>query len=223
MAGCEIVGLRWTQCLEFVSFYLVALLLVTAGSGIPVQPADATDSLPVGDSSNADTNISISDRTADVLIQNWRGFATKDDKSHPVRLNVETINTVDPDEARSLLALNISLEEVRSQIRAGDRNVVRKGNIRLNNDGYRLIDIVIKPSENGSILEANVASPWSRSGSEDEATTVGHTVLTMSMVNNMEVAEGYMVIDDSKYNGTYNLSLKEHPGRGPRAGFQGGR
>lgn len=218
--------MKWTQCLEIVSFYLAIQLLVIASSGTPVQLADTADNLPAGGYSDDDLNSSIndiSDRTADVLVQNWRGFATKDDKSHPVRLNVETISTVNPDEARRLLALNISLEEVRSQVRAGDRNVIRKGNIRLNNDIYQLIDIVIKPSGNRSILEANVASPRSGSDPEDETTTVGHTVLTVSIVDNTEVAEGYMVIDDSKYNGTYNLSLKEHPGRGPRAGLQGRR
>ena len=40
--------------------------------------------------------------------------------------------------------------------------------------------------------------------------------MTISMVDGIEVAEGYMVIDDSKYNGTYSLLLNEGLSRGPR-------
>jgi len=221
------MGLTWTRCLELVSIYLAILLLAIVGSGASAQLMDATDSLPAGDSTDAnlaDTPIITnrgSDGTADVVVQNWRGFATKDDESHPFRLNVETIMTVDPGKARRLLALNISLEEVRSQARAGDRDVIRRGSIRLNNDGYRLTDITLTSAGNRSTLEASLASPRSRSDSGDATSAVGHMVVTISVVDDIEVAEGTLVIDDSKYSGTYSLLLNERPGRGPRAGMPG--
>jgi hypothetical protein len=142
---------------------------------------------------------------------------------------VETIRTLDPDEARRFLASNISIEEVRSQTRAEDRDTISRGNIRLNNDGYWLIDITMMPSSaNRSTLEASVASPRSGSGSRDAASIVGHVVVAISMVGGIEVTEGYMVIDDSKYSGTYSLLLNESlgrgpRGRGPRAGMMGQR
>jgi len=185
------------------------------------------DSASVGGSSNAnpaDTHAitnAIGDSNVDVAVQNWRGIATKDDESHPIRLNVETIWTVDPNEARNLLASNISLEDVRSQARAGDRDAILRGNIRLNNDSYQLINITLASSGNRSTLEASLASPSFRSGSEDEASIVGHTVVTISVVDELQVAEGYVVIADSRYSGTYSLLLDEHPGRGSRAGMLG--
>ena len=163
----------------------------------------------------------IGDGTVDVGVQNWRGVATKVGESHPIRLNVETIWTVDPDEARNLLASNMSLEDVRSQARAGDRDAILRGNIRLNNDSYRLINITLAFSGDKSTLEASLASPGSRSGSGDASSIVGHTVVTISVVDEMQVAEGYMVIADSKYSGTYSLLLDKHPSRGPRAGMLG--
>jgi hypothetical protein len=163
----------------------------------------------------------IGDGTVDVGVQNWRGVATKVGESHPIRLNVETIWTVDPDEARSLLASNMSLEDVRSQARAGERDAILRGNIRLNNDSYRLINITLASSGDKSTLEASLASPGSRSGSGDAASIVGHTVVTISVEDELQVAEGYMVIADSKYSGTYSLLLDEHPSRGPRAGMLG--
>jgi hypothetical protein len=197
--------------------YLAIVLLVVISYGASAEIKGATDSASNGDSSNIDLGIG-GNETADVLVQNWRGFATKDDETHPVRLNVETIMAVDPNEARRLLASNISPKEIRSQVRAGNRNVIQRGNIRLNNDGYRLIDIVLKPSGNMSVLEASLASSMSASGSGDMSSSVGYTVLIISGVDDMEVAEGYLTIDDPKYRGNYSLSLNEWPGRGPRAG-----
>ena len=224
--------MRRTQCQELVLFYLAIILLVIGGSGTSSQLMNATDSLFVGDSS--DSNLAETpaitngggDGTVDVVVQNWRGFATKDDESHPIRLNVETIRTLDPDEARRFLASNISIEEVRFQTRAEERDTISRGNIRLNNDGYWLIDITMTSSGNRSTLDANIASPRSGSGSRDAASTVGHVVVTISIVDGIEVTEGCMVIDDSKYSGTYSLLLNESLGRGPwgrgpRAGMMG--
>ena len=148
------------------------------------------------------------DGTADVMVRNWRGIATKGDESYPIRLNVETIWTVDPDEARNLLASNMSLEDVRSRLRAGKRDEILRGDIRLNNDSYRLIDIILASSGNKSTLKASLASPSSRSGSGEAASVVGHTVVTISVVDEIQVAEGYVVITDSKYIGTYSLLLE---------------
>jgi hypothetical protein len=190
------------------------------------QTGGANSNSVVGssDANAADTHAitnDIDDGAVDVGVQNWRGIATKDGESHPLRLNVETIWTVDPDEARNLLASNMSLEDVRSKARAGERDAILRGTIRLNNDSYRLINITLASSGNKSTLEASLASPSSRSGPEDKAAIVGHTVVTISVEDELKVAEGYVVIADSKYSGTYSLLLDEQPGRGPRAGTLG--
>ncbi len=117
----------------------------SVGSSSYANPADT----------HAITN-GIGDGTADVVVRNWRGIATKDGESYPIRLNVETIRTVDPNEARNLLASNMSLEDVRSQLRAGKKDEVLRGDIRLNNDSYRLIDIILASSGNKSTLKASL-------------------------------------------------------------------
>ena len=148
-------------------------------------------------------------------------MATKGDESHPVRVKVETIWTVNPNEARRLLASNMSLEEMRSLARAGERDVALVGDIRLNNDSYRLTDITLESSSNGSTLEASVSNQSSMSGQEDTASIVGRASLTISAADGVNAAEGYLVIDDSKYSGTYSLILNEFAGQGPRAGRPG--
>jgi hypothetical protein len=223
--------MKRTQRQELISFFLAVLLLVISGSGSSSPQMGETNSRSVGASSDANPTDSLTitngggEENVGVTVQNWRGLATKDDESHPIRLNVETIRTVDPAEARRLLALNISLEEVRSQARAGDRDAILRGSIRLNDDSYRLIDITLASSGNRSTLEASLASSRSRSGSEDAASIVGNIVgnivVTIPEADDIRAVEGYAVINDSKYSGTYSLLLNECFGPGPRAGKLG--
>lgn len=216
--------MRWTQYLILVSFYLTIILLDFGSSGASSKLMDAPDSLSICNSSDdlpantsAITNGDVNG-IADVLIQGWRGFATKGDESLPFRLNMETIRTMRSDEARRLLASNMSIEEVRSLARSGDRSTILRGHIRLNNDFYRLTDLTLTASSNGSTLGANVAG----SGSGDVASTLGHTVVTILVADDLGVAKGYMVIEDSMYSGNYSLLLNKCPGPGSRSGMPRG-
>lgn len=151
----------------------------------------------------------------DVVVQNWQGVAAKGNESLSVRLNVQTIRILDPGDARRLLASNISIEQVKSDTRSGDRDEIIRGSLRLNNDTYRLVDIKFESSGNISTLEAGLASPKSTLGSEE---TVGSALMTLSAVDDIEVAEGYVVINDSNYSKNYSIFLEKSYGRGPRAG-----
>jgi hypothetical protein len=223
LAGYETMEMTWTRCQELVSFYLAIFILVIYGSGASSQLMETLNTPSNGESNNyspeyatAITN-GTDNGTFDLVVRNWQGIATKADKSYPMRLNVEIIWTLEPDEARRFLASNISIEEVRIQTREGEGYAIPRGSIRLNNESYRLIDIALAQLDNKSTLEALVDRPRFGSGSEDAASIIGRVVLTMSRINGKDVADGYMVIYDTNYSGTYKLSLNEHPGRGPRA------
>ena len=151
----------------------------------------------------------------DVVVQNWQGVAAKGNESLSAKLNVQTIRIMDPGDARRLLASNISLEQVKSQTRSGYKDKILRGSLRLNNDTYRLVDIKFESSGNISTLEAGLASPKSTLGSEE---IVGSALMTLSTVNDIEVAEGYVVINDSNYSNNYSIFLEKSYGRGPRAG-----
>lgn len=151
----------------------------------------------------------------DVVVQNWQGVAAKGNESLSVKLNVQTIGILDPGDARRLLASNISLEQVKSQTRSGYKDKILRGSLRLNNDTYRLVDIKFESSGNISTLEAGLASPKSTLGSEE---IVGSALMTLSAVDDIEVAEGYVVINDSNYSNNYSIFMEKSYGRGPRAG-----
>lgn len=215
------------QSQELINLFLAVLSLLIIGPSLSSAQMCETDSLLICASSDANPIDSLA--TADnsieenlgVEVQNWRGFAAKDGESIPIRLNMETIRTVDPAEVRRLLALNISLEEVKSQARNSDGDVILRGRIRFNNDSYWLMDIRMTSYENGANLEAKIASRRAGSDSEDATSIVGNTAVAISVVNGTKVAEGYAVINDAKYSGTYNLILNECNSKGLRAGKLG--
>ena len=70
-------------------------------------------------------------------------------------------------------------------------------------------------------MNASIALPRLGLASEDISSVVGHA--SMSISDDPPAAEGYVVIDDSKYNGIHSLQLEECSGRGPRAGWAGNR
>jgi len=159
--------------------------------------------------------------TADVNIQSWQGVAAIGAESHPIRLNIESIRPIDPAEARRLLESNASLGEIRSSLNAEDNVPAISGNMKLNNDIYRLINITVASSGNNFTLDANVAGPIAgpRSGPNKSNASVGHTTIKISSTDNMESAEGTLIMNDSEYSGTYRLLLEQFPGRGPRVGL----
>jgi hypothetical protein len=150
-----------------------------------------------------------------VDVQNWRGTASKDAESYPVRLNVETISTLDPDVARSLLSSNLSLEDIRSRLGSGNRDSILRGSIRFSNDSYHLVNVTIESSANKSTLSASLA------GSGDQAEIAGHISVAIS-ADDLEIARGRVVIDDdSGHSGTYKIELERQGGRGYMWGMQG--
>ena len=156
-----------------------------------------------------------------VDVQNWRGTASNDAESYPVRLNVETISTLDPDVARSLLSSNLSLEDIRSRLGSGSRNTILRGSFGISNDSYHLVNVTIESSDNKSTLSASLAGQGATSGSIDQAEIAGHISAAIS-ADNSEIARGRVVIDDdSGHSGTYNIELERQGGRGYMWGMQG--
>lgn len=221
--------MRQIKSQELIDFFLATLflLIISLGSSsAQVCELDGRSICASNDAGPVDSpaiNDSGIDESVGVAVQNWRGFAIKDDELIPLKLNVQTIRAVDPAEARRLLALNLSLKEVRSRAETGEGDAMLRGRIMFNNDSYRLMDIRIAPLDSGSTLDANIACLMSVSGVLDASCIVGNLAVTISEANGSKAAEGYVAINDSGYNGTYSLKLNECFGKGPRSGKLGGQ
>lgn len=205
---------------------LAIIFLSIVGYCAESQTTNETNSLSPGNScSTVSSNNSAMTGTgnADVIVQRWRGLATEGDESYPVRLNVQTIKTLEPDTARMLMASNISIDLVKSQTKSIERVSILRGSMRLDNDHFRLTDIKLVPSGNMSFLEANLSVSRNGSASESPASIVGQIAITISKIDDVKTAKGKMAIEDAKYGGNYSLLLKECYGPGPRGrGFMWG-
>jgi hypothetical protein len=168
----------------------------------------SSGSCPLNASETADY---ATDETVDVDIQRWLGSAVKGDESHILRLNLESIRSVDPSQARDLLASNTSLEEIKSKMRSEERFVIMRGSIRIDNDIFKLTNITTTSLGNGSVMDADVvgpvAGPRFRSGSGNSAYFAGKISATLSIVDEIGMGAGTLTMNGPDYSGAYELSL----------------
>jgi len=210
-------------------YLVVFLLLVISSFGSSAQPSGTVGRTQFCNS-DADHNkpcliemlaaIDDNDGMIDVSIQSWRGIAVEDNEYRSLRLIIENIKSIDPCEARNLLASNASIEEIKSKIRTPNRAVSVRGNLRLDNEIYRLINIIVTSSGNKSILEADVlgpiASPEKKSTNGVKA-IAGNITLTLSMIDGKEVGEGSLNLNDIEHIDTYKILICSFPCRRPMA------
>lgn len=214
------------KCSWVLAICLAIIFLSIIGSWADAQTTNETDSFTPGNScskSPLNNSAVTGDGNADVILQKWRGLATGDNESYPVRLNVQIIKTLEPAEARMLLESNFSIDLVKSQTKSIEREAILRGNMKLDSDRFMLSDIKLVPSGNISFLEANLSVSRAGSGTEGPASVVGRIAITIMNIGNLKTAKGEMFIDDSKYSGSYSLLFKECYGPGPRGrGFMWG-
>ncbi|MDD4651819.1 MAG: hypothetical protein PHQ34_06275 [Methanothrix sp.] len=205
---------------------LAIIFISFIGFCADAQTTNETNFITSGSSCSASplNNSAVSgDGNADVILQKWRGLATRDDESYPVRLNVQIIKTLEPDAARMLLESNISIDLVKSQTKSIERDAILRGSMRLDSERFMLSDIKSVPSGNKSLLEANLSVSRAGFGTEGPASIAGRIAITITTIDNLKTAKGEMFIEDSKYGGNYSLLLKECYGPGPRGrGFMWG-
>lgn len=186
------------------------------GVGCPLLNAPSSLQSPDDNDDNKSANEAGGE---DVDVQSWRGRASKDEKSYPARLSVEAILTLDPGVARDMLSSNLSLEEIRLRLRAGSRDAILRGSLRIGNDSYRLVNITVQSSGNESALRAELAGPGGMYNAKAEDEIVGYISMTIS-AEDLQSARGYAMIDDSRHSGTYAIELERKSGRGYMWGMQ---
>jgi hypothetical protein len=209
----------------------IALIMLAISSFVSAQSAGLEGDSPSYSSGSLPLNMSAAtdytgDEATGVNIQKWRGSAVKGGESHDLRLNLESIRSVDPSQARNLLASNTSLEEIKSRMRYEAQTVIMSGSVRLDNDVFKLANITTTSLGNGSVMDADivgpVAGPRYRSGSGNLARLAGKIYATLSIVDEIGVGAGTLTMNGPDYIGAYELSLS-YPSTGQRnrAGMAG--
>jgi hypothetical protein len=97
------------------------------------------------------------DGPPEVIFQSRRGFALEGNESHMMRVSIENVRPVEAMNIRKMMASNMTLEEIKTEMRKEEGNVTYRGVLRIGDDIYRLDDISLTPTGNKTDLNANVS------------------------------------------------------------------
>jgi hypothetical protein len=140
------------------------------------------------------------------------GFALVDNESHILRLKVESIMPLEPDQIRDLLASNKSLEEIRDDILAKEGEKTNRGSILFDRSIYPLINIAVSNlSNNSTALKADLADS-SPSNATDTA-ILGSVSMIISPTDGGMIGKGELRIEQGLPAARYSLLIDMDPSR----------
>lgn len=143
----------------------------------------------------------------DISFQSWRGFALKDNESHSIRVSIESLRPVEAMNIRKLMASNMTLEDIRAEIRKEEGKVMQRGVLRIGSDIFRLDSISMVLKRNKTVLGADVSLPKFGPSQNNTTTTIGHLNVTLSGEDVGVVSEGILSMKSGKYFGDYRVLL----------------
>lgn len=141
------------------------------------------------------------------ILHSGRGFAIKENESHVLRLTVETLVPVAPDQIRMLLAANMSPVEIRERVLEGG-DVALRGSVMLDRRIYPLVRIGISPpGDNTTKIEADLSQQSDSSSLE----VVGSIALVIAPSEGGMVGRGDLEMMQGPGAGRYTVLLDMDP------------
>ncbi len=165
------------------------------------------------------------------IVRSERGFALgAENRTLPVRLQVERVRGIDPSQVRRLLGENRTLGEIKAEIEGDDRAYSYRGNIRVGHAHYLLEDLQVSSEGGNSTLEAELAEPvWGAipAAPEPGRETAGQiSIQSRRQQDGSAISVGSLVIFSGPYAGSYAVVLDSSIGTGcgmePCPGWLGG-
>lgn len=149
--------------------------------------------------------------SGDIVIQflDGRGFASRDNETNALMVNVDLIKNVDPAYLRHLMTSNMSIENIRDELRAAAGATATQGSLEINEVNYPLKNIELLPSkDNSTTIDADVAElHLKKDDTIDNITTVGHIKITLAASGKSFVGRGELTMSSDEYSGKYNVLL----------------
>jgi hypothetical protein len=147
------------------------------------------------------------------VLFNGHGFALVDNESHILRLKVESIMPLEPDQIKGLLSSNKSLEEIRDDIRAKEGEKTNRGSMILDRSIYPLVNIVISPfGDNSTALTADLADSGLLSTANDTQ-ILGSISMIIAPSDGGMIGKGELYIEQGLPAARYSLLLDMEPSR----------
>jgi hypothetical protein len=153
------------------------------------------------------------DGPSGVIFQNWRGFALKGNESHMMRVSIESLRPVEAVNIRKLMASNMTLEEIRTEIRKEEGDVTYRGVLRIGDDIYRLENISMTSTGNKTDLNADISESKFGSVQNNTAIIVGHLKASLIEEGGKEVSQDALIMNSGKYLGIFRCYLTHSLGK----------
>jgi hypothetical protein len=154
------------------------------------------------------------DEAPGIIFQSWHGFALKGNESHSMRVSIESLRLVKAMNIRKLMASNMTLEEIRTEIMKEEGEITYRGVLLIGDDIYRLNNISMTPTGNKTDLDANVSESKFGSAQNDTSIIVGHLKASLIKEGGKEVSQGVLLMKSGKYAGNYRVLLDPQPWEG---------
>lgn len=130
--------------------------------------------------------------------------------NHPIMVEIEGLRLLNPSQIEDLLHSRRCLEEVKMLIEEeADPTYICRGNIRIENSYYRLVNVDLSRQESGRTLKADLADPLDR----DEGLL--YTDAEDDFIGQIEVKEvggtanGRLFLSRGIYSGRYAVRLED--------------
>jgi hypothetical protein len=154
------------------------------------------------------------------VLYSGHGFALSGNESHILRLKVESIMPLEPDQIRSLLASNKSLEEIRDDILAKEGEKTNRGSVVLDREIYPMVNIAISSLGNNSTrLMADLVDSDPQS---NDTAILGSVSLAIAPSDGGMIGKGELRFDQGMPSASYSLLIDMDPSRHGH-GDQGGQ
>jgi hypothetical protein len=149
------------------------------------------------------------------VLYSGHGFALMDNESHILRLKVENIMPMQPDQIRDIFSSNKSLEEIRDEIRAKEDNeqeMAVRGSMILDRGIYPLVNIAISTtSNNTTTIRAGLADRDQQPS--NGTSTWGSLSVVISPSEGGMIGNGELDIKKGQNIGRYSILLDLEPPR----------
>ena len=146
-----------------------------------------------------------------VVFQSWHGFALNGNESYSMRVSIESLRLVEVVSIRKLMASNLTLEEIRNDIRNDEGKEIHRGVLRIEDDIYGLDSISMAPKGNKMVLDADISLPKFGFAQNNTTTTIGHLNISLSGKDEEAVSQGILLMKSGKYFGDYRVLLDGQP------------
>ena len=192
-----------TMSRKIFSAGVVALLLLSLiGCGVG-NSGDAGDkvakSLSLGNTLNGVVKV----------VHSGFGFAlTDNDEFHVLKIHVERWRHLQPQYIRGLLKANKNIEEIRAELSEKEAATFYRGDLRLGEKVYRLVNISVAEDDDYRSLFADIEGLL---GDPERGEVVGNISVTVRDYKGFRIGDGKLTMKKGDYQGEYQVLLNIYP------------